>query len=185
MRLAQLLRIRGFLAERETRLAQLDENRSFKAPWTSSYRHCSRHVPTPFTAAASRRARQAPMPLLLSLAVLPDRLSAAAYAAGLRSLRSSGSAPRWALHAPPPSALRTAHAIEPSAVRSAPVAPPPPHAAAPLPPHAAPPRRPCERCRSYHATARARDYILVAGGKRWTEGLVGGVDGLGRLVGGY
>ena len=92
---------------------------------------------------------------------------------------------RCALRALPPSALRTAHAIEPSAVRSAPVAPPPPHAAAPLPPHAAPPRRPCERCRSYHATARARDYILVAGGNRWTEGLVGGVDGLGRLVGGY
>ena len=125
------------------------------------------------------------MPLLLSLAVLPDRPSAAAYAAGLRSPRSSGSAPRWALRAPPPSALRTAHAIEPSAVRSAPIAPPPPHAAAPLPPHAAPPRRPCERCGSYHATARARDYILVAGGNRWTEGLVGGVDGLGRLVGGY
>ena len=33
--------------------------------------------------------------------------------------------------------------------------------------------------------AHARDYILVAGGNRWTEGLVGGVDGLGRLVGGY
>ena len=39
------------------------------------------------------------------------------------------------------------------------------------------PRRPCERCRSYHATARARDYILVAGGNRWTEGLVGGWTG--------
>jgi len=136
------------------------------------------------------------MPLLLSLAVLPDRPSAAAYAAGLRSPRSSGSAPRWALRAPPPSALRTAHAIEPSAVRSAPVAPPPPHAAAPLPPHAAPspstlralpklPRNGSRSLRFARLAAHARDYILVAGGNRWTEGLVGGVDGLSRLVGGY
>ena len=132
------------------------------------------------------------MPLLLSLAVLPDRPSAAAYAAGLRSPRSFSSAPRWALRAPPPSALRTAHAIEPSAVRSAPVAPP--HAAAPLFPHAAPspstlralpklPRNGSRSPRFARLAAHARDYILVAGGNRWTEGLVGGGGWVGPIGG--
>ena len=52
------------------------------------------------------------------------------------------------------------------------------------------PRRPVDPASAAEATtqrlaAHARDYILVAGGNRWTDGLVGGVDGLVRLVGGY